>query len=259
MNVLTSLVLSGAMALAQGPITDKVMVSFPNPVIVSGTTLPAGDYTIRQLPSSNNPRVLEFSSNDGTKVEVTTTAFPLLDNRSQKPTSVILEQRGNSYHVSKIWLAGKNYGYGLVPSDDTTATASTSQGIRLTASYAPAAQQTTTSTTTETRTTTEETTVAQAQPPAPAPTTPAPEQQQQNQTQAQATPPEQPAPTPAPAAQPEPTPTPAPTPAPAPTTTDTAQDTQRSTPDMPATASHWPLLMLAGGLLSAAGLRLRRG
>jgi hypothetical protein len=238
-TVVSSLVLSAVIALAQGPITDKVTVSFPNPVVVSGTTLPAGEYTIRQLPSSNNPRVLEFTSDNGTKVEVTTTAFPILDNRNQKPTSVILEQRGNAYHVSQIWLAGKNYGYGLVPGDANSATAATSQAIRLTATYTPAGQQAAAAT--------EPTAVAQAQPPPPAPTTPAPEPQQQ--TQAQASPP-------APAAQPEPTPAPAPSP----TLTDTpAQETRRTTPDMPATASHWPLLMLAGSLLSAAGLRLRRG
>ena len=246
-KILTPLALSG-MALAQGPITDKVKVTFPNPVVVSGTTLAAGEYMIRQLPSANNPRVLEFSSNDGTKVEVTTTAFPILDNMNRKPTSVILEQHGNTYHVSKIWLAGKNYGYGLPVSGDSAAMASTdNSGLRLTASYAPAQAEQTTQTATRTE---ETTTVAQA---IPQESAPAPQQtEQQTQTQAQATPPEQPAPTPAPA-QSEPAPAqPEPAPAPAQTTA------QADTPDMPATATHWPLLMLAGGVLSVGGLRIRK-
>lgn len=250
LKVLTPLVLTG-MALAQGPVTDKVKVTFPNPVVVAGTTLPAGEYMIRQLPSANNPRVLEFSSDDGMKVEVTTTAFPILDNMNRKPTSVILEQRGNAYHVSKIWLAGKNYGYGLPTSGDSTAIASNdNNGLKLTASYAPARQETV-----QTETRREETTVAQATPPqqpepAPAPT-PA-QTQQQTQDQAQATPPEQPAPTPTPA-QTEP----------APAAQEPVQVAQNNTPApatpaMPETAAHWPLLMLAGGALSVAGLRLRK-
>lgn len=253
LKVLTPLAFA-AITLAQGPVTDKVKVTFPNPVVVAGTTLPAGEYMIRQLPSANNPRVLEFSTDDGTKVEVTTTAFPILDNMNRKPTSVILEQRGNAYHVSKIWLAGKNYGYGLPTSGDSTAMASSdSNGMRLTASYAPAAtEQTTTTQTTETRRE-ESTTVAQATPqpePAPAPQQTPAQTEQQTQTQAQATPPEQPAPTPTPA-QTEPAPTPAPEPAP-------VQTAQNTTPEMPSTASHWSFLMLAGGFLSVAGLRLRK-
>lgn len=250
-KVLTPLVLAG-MALAQGPVADKVKVTFPNPVVVSGTTLAPGDYMIRQLPSANNPRVLEFSSDDGMKVEVTTTAFPILDNMNRKPTSVILERHGNTYHVSKIWLAGKNYGYGVpVSGDSATMAATGNDGLRLTASYAPPqTAQTTQTTTTRTE---ETTTVAQSTPPPqqpePAPQ-PTPQQtEQQTQTQAQATPPEQPAPTPTPA-QTEPEPA---QPQPAP-----AQTAQNDTPDMPATASHWPLLMLAGGVLTVVGLRIRK-
>lgn len=250
-KVLTPLVLTGV-ALAQGPITDKVKVTFPNPVVVSGTTLAAGEYMIRQLPSANNPRVLEFSSDDGMKVEVTTTAFPILDNMNRKPTSVILEQHGNTYHVSKIWLAGKNYGYGLPVSSDAAMMASAdNNGLRLTASYAPGQAEQTTQTTETTTRTEETTTVAQSTPPpqqpepAPAPQQTPQQTEQQIQTQAQATPPEQPAPTPTPAqTQPEPAPQPAPV-------------AQNDTPDMPATASHWPLLMLAGGFLTVAGLRMR--
>ena len=252
-KVLTPLVLAGAV-LAQGPITDKVKVTFPNPVVVSGTTIAAGEYMIRQLPSANNPRVLEFSSDDGMKVEVTATAFPILDNMNRKPTSVILEQHGNTYHVSKIWLAGKNYGYGLPVSTDSTAMASTdNNGLRLTASYAPAQPAPTTTETTQTTTTrTEETTtVAQATPPQqpePAPQQTPAQTEQQTQTQAQATPPEQPAPTPTPAqTEPEPAQQPAP-----------VQTAQNDTPDLPATASHWPLLMMAGGALTLLGLRVRK-
>ncbi len=167
---------------AQGPITDRLEVEFTQPVMVGDQRLEPGKYTIRQLPSQNNPRILEFSTDRGTNIQATAAAAPVMTNRNTKETSVILEQRGSDYHVRQVWLAGRNYGYEFLPIDGsagalrvTTGTVTPPRTIRLAATYTPGTQ---TTETTASRTTTE-TTERAAQTPAPqnpqAPETPTPQ------------------------------------------------------------------------------------
>ncbi|MBX9601272.1 MAG: hypothetical protein K2X35_09715 [Bryobacteraceae bacterium] len=173
---------------AQGPITDRLEVEFTQPVMVGDQRLEPGKYTIRQLPSQNNPRILEFSTNRGTKVQATAAAAPVMTNRNTKETSVILEQRGSDYHVRQVWVSGKNYGYEFLPIDGsagelrvTTGTITAPRTIRLAATYTPGTQ---TTETTASQTTTE-TTERAAQTPAPTPQTPATEQQTAEQQRAE--------------------------------------------------------------------------
>lgn len=210
--------LAVALAPAQGPIHDKLTVTFSQPVVVGDKTLPPGEYTIRQLESANNPRLLEFSSENGMRVEATASAFATLDNSTSKETKVVLERRGGNQYVKQVWLRGKDYGYELVPGEVPAVTAQNQQ-MRMTATYqapqpAPEPRQE----------------IAQAAPPAPAPP-PARE------------------PEPAPAPAPEAAPAPAPEPAPAPAA---------PTPPMPDTAAGWPAMMIAGFMLTAAGTIVRR-
>lgn len=211
--------LAATLAPAQGPVYDRLTVTFSQPVVVGDKTLPPGEYTIRQLESANNPRLLEFSSEDGMRVEATASAFATLDNLTSNETKVVLERRGGNQYVKQVWLRGKNYGYELVPGEVPAVTAQNQQ-MRMTATYqapqpAPEPRQE----------------IAQA-PPAPAPP-----------------PAREPEPAPAPAPAPEAAPAPAPEPAPAPVAT---------TPAMPDTAAGWPAMMIAGLMLSAAGTIVRR-
>jgi hypothetical protein len=186
--------LAATLAPAQGPIHDRLTVTFSQPVVVGDKTLPPGEYTIRQLESANNPRLLEFSSENGMRVEATASAFATLDNLTSKETKVVLERRGGNQYVKQVWLRGKDYGYELVPGEVPAVTAQNQQ-MRMTATYqapqpAPEPRQE----------------IAQAPPPAPAPP-PAREPE--------------PAPAPAPEAAPAPEPAPAPA-APTPPMPDTA-------------------------------------
>lgn len=175
---------------AQGPITDRLEVEFTQPVMVGDQRLEPGKYTIRQLPSQNNPRILEFSTDRGTNVQATAAAAPVMTNRNTKETSVILEQRGSDYHVRQVWLAGRNYGYEFLPVDGsagalrvTTGTVTAPRTIRLAATYTPGTQ---TTETTATQTTTE-TTERAAQTPAPqTPQTPQTPAQQPTEEQQRA-------------------------------------------------------------------------
>ncbi|MCC6860034.1 MAG: hypothetical protein IT158_15810 [Bryobacterales bacterium] len=203
-------------AFGQGPLYDKVVVDLPYSVTLTDKTLPPGEYTIRQLPGSGNPRTLTIYSNDGQKFETSAITLPALDNRTPDDTTVILHHIGNDYYFDKIWVQGKNYGYEFVlPDAVKSRIRERAEPVTVAATYeaVPAEQPA------------EE--VAQAQPaPAPAP---------------------EPAPEAAPAPAPEPAPEAAPAPAPAPAPV-----------RMPETSANWLALLLGGGLLSGAGLAIRR-
>jgi hypothetical protein len=218
---------------AQGPISDTIKVTFPNPVIVAGERVPAGEYTIRQVDSASNPRLLEFASEDGTRHELVASAMPAADQLVRRDTSVILEQRGDDYYLRQIWIEGKDYGYEFAPSPDERSTeVAAADRLTLAATYVPEPAER-----------------AEVIPPAP---TPAPEER------VEVTPPPPAAPEPEERAQVTPPPvveqpSPAPTPAPAP-----AAPEPREAEPLPATAAHWAGMLLAGFGLTAAGLVLRR-
>jgi hypothetical protein len=98
-------------AIAQGPVGDTVMVNFDRPVQVGSYTLGPGEYTVRQITSASNPRVLEFTSDHGTRLEATVTAIPIMQNTPPGETEVILQDEGGGARLHRIWVQGKTYGY----------------------------------------------------------------------------------------------------------------------------------------------------
>lgn len=248
---------------AQSPITDTIVVNFANPVKVNGTELSAGEYTIRQLPSASSPRLLEFTSDNGTKLEVVASAIPTIDNRTARKTRVLLERRGDNFELDKIWIEGKDHGYSFTTSNGEPGVVSgggasnNASNVIVTGRYTPE-QQTA-------ATTPSPSVAAQERPaePAPAPTpspAPAPAPPQSRETVET---PKSPSPAPS---EPQTTPqnsTPPPS-------TDVAQADTRTpanqaapaerTPQpeaMPQTASNFGNIALAGIFLLATGALLR--
>src|ERR1051326_2019382 len=88
-------------SFGQGPVGDEVMVTFDQTVQVGSHALPAGKYTIRQVTSASNPRVLEFTSDNGTKLEATVAAVPILQNTPPSKTRVILDNEGGTARLDK--------------------------------------------------------------------------------------------------------------------------------------------------------------
>lgn len=228
---------SGLGVVAQEPITDKLEVTLPHTTWVGSQSLAPGTYRIRQLPTASSPRLLEFSSNNGTKMETAITTIAAIGNNTQHDTSVTLEQRDGQYHLTHVWIAGKTYGYELpVDGNRQLASKSDSEKMTLAGSYVP-------------------------NQPAPAPEQPKQEPQQVAQAAPTPTPdparsqiPETPA---QPVTQAEPAPpqaavTPEPVPEPAKPAEMAAQ-----TPPMPATATYWPDLLLGGSVLLLLGLVVR--
>jgi hypothetical protein len=210
-------------ANAQGPLYDKVIVDLPYAVTINNTTLQPGNYVIRQMDDmGTNSRVLMIFGDNGMKLKATAITIATLDNNTPNKTEVTLHHYGNDYYFDKVWIQGKNYGYEFpLPPSVKARRNEQMQPYTVAATYEPTRQK-------------EEPQPQVAQntpPPAPAPApepAPAPPPQQE----AQNTPP------------PAPAPAPAPEPAPA--------------PAMPHTAGNWLGLMLSGGMLSGAGMMLRK-
>jgi len=218
-----SLMLTGV-GRAQGPAGDQIKITFDRAVAVGSHSLPAGEYLIRQVTSGSNPRVLEFTSKNGTQLDATVTAIPIMQNTAPTETKVILDEEGGTPRLARIWVQGKNYGYAF-PGTAASAVQTAANAGRLEGRYTAE----TANNSAERAAAPEPAPQPRAETPAP---TPAPEPQQQAQAQPQ---PEAPAPQPAPA---ESTPQPAPT-------------------AMPATALGWADAVGAGLLLMAAGLLMR--
>jgi hypothetical protein len=232
-----------SVGVAQGPLYDKIIVTLPYPMTVNGTTLQPGDYEIRQHESAaGGSRILHFYSDGGMKLETTAMAIPTLDNKTPEETKLVLDHIGSNYYLNKVWVQGKNYGYEFpIPEEVRRRENERNTSASVVARYEPAASSSSSTTTVQTTETTERTEVAQAAP-APVEAAPAPA-------------PVEAAPAPAPQAEAQPARAPAPDPE---VTARGEMAADRPSPDMPATAGDWMNLLLGGGLLSSAGLALRR-
>jgi hypothetical protein len=227
----------GICLLAQHPVSDKVVVTFAKPVMVGETRVEPGEYTIRQLTSAANPRVLEFSTDSGTKLQATAMAIPVLDNLNTKKTTVLVYEGATADRLHRIWIEGKSYGYEFPePAGLSEQELAQSRRMVITGTYTPERRE-----------------VAQAAPPPQRPTesstTPSEAQQQP--------PPPQREPEPAPPAPPRREPEPAPVPQSEPPQPTPPAET-RQTPPMPATATNWYTIALSGLLLMGLGLALER-
>src|SRR5436190_16616430 len=125
-------------ALAQGPVGDEVKITFDRAVMVGSETLPPGEYTIRQVTSASNPRVLEFTHDNGTKLDATVTAIPILQNTPPAKTTAVLNDEGGGARLARIWVQGKSYGYEFTGTAAPASQAASST-VRLEGRYEPGA------------------------------------------------------------------------------------------------------------------------
>ena len=98
-------------ATGQGPAGDEIRVTFDRETQVGSEMLPAGDYTVRQVTSASNPRILAFRTDHGTKLEGTVAAIPVMRNTPPPDTRVVIDDEGGAPRLTRIWVQGKNYGY----------------------------------------------------------------------------------------------------------------------------------------------------
>ncbi len=92
--------------------TDTIRVHFEYPVIVSGTELPAGNYTIQITPSSGANVLLTLRSESGRQ-------SMLLVNPVRAPRAgaaggtVVLSRQGEQYRLEQVWMT-EDLGFELI-------------------------------------------------------------------------------------------------------------------------------------------------
>ncbi|GAC1504367.1 MAG: hypothetical protein NVS1B6_12370 [Steroidobacteraceae bacterium] len=238
---------------AQGPLYDKVIVDLPYAVTLNETTLQPGHYVIRQFESPGGAsRILQIFTDNGMKLKTSAQTIPALDNNTPENTKVILHHYGQDYYFDKIWIQGKNYGYEFpLPS------AVKSREREKMQPYTVAAKYESTTANDESSSSSSTDTVSSATPPAAA--APAATDNTASATTAQSAPPASTdTSSTASSSTSSSTTSAAAAPAPSTDTSASAGDTGSSRRRMPHTSGNWLGMLLSGGLLSGAGMLLRR-
>lgn len=228
---------------AQGPLYDKVIVDLPYSVSLNKTVLQPGHYVIRQLDTAGGgSRVLQIFTDNGMKLKTTALTIPALDNNTPESTRVILHHYGKDYYFDKIWIQGKNYGYEFpLPPAVKSRQRERMEPYTVAAKYEPTNKSGETVTENSSSVSSSSTSTASNTPPArtdssASTSTPAPSEPTtvaQNRT---------------------------------PSATDTTMSNSptsndngsRSSRRMPKTGGDWLMMLLSGGMLSGAGLLLRK-
>jgi hypothetical protein len=222
---------------AQGPLYDKVIVDLPYTVTINNTVLQPGHYVIRQLDDpGGGSRVLQIFSDNGMKFKTSVMTIPALDNRTPEHTNVILHHYGKDYYFDKIWIQGKNYGYEFpLPPAVKSRQRERMEPYTVAATYEPTNQSGQTVANNNSSVNSAPATPA----PAPAPSTAASSTTQEQTTVAQNTPPQA---------------------VPDNSNNNNNNNTSSSsnTRTMPHTNGNWLAMLLSGGMLSSAGMLLRR-
>jgi hypothetical protein len=106
--------LSAITRTAAAQMLSTIKVTLPFAASAGGVTLPAGEYTIRDLQGSAGTSVLQISARDGKSVFAM--VMEVVAPKSQQPaeeSSVVLKLTDAGYQIQTIWLAGREIGYEL--------------------------------------------------------------------------------------------------------------------------------------------------
>jgi hypothetical protein len=107
-NVLAiSVFFCSSLGLAAAQTGTFMTVNLPNATMVGSTSLPAGEYTVREIESNGNGAILQFGNATGTKATVFAQQIPSDVTRSE----VTLKSDGAHLQLDKIFLAERDYGF----------------------------------------------------------------------------------------------------------------------------------------------------
>jgi hypothetical protein len=108
--MMTAVVCLGA-AIGSAQSMERVTVNLPVAAKVGNFSLPAGEYSIRELNNS----VIEISSNarKGVSVFATVNQIDAPNHEAADHTKVTLRKDANGYQIDKIWVEGQDLGFEL--------------------------------------------------------------------------------------------------------------------------------------------------
>lgn len=94
---------------------DRVRVNLPYAARIGNVSLPAGEYSIRELKNS----VIEITSeaHRGVNTFATVNQIVAPNHGMVDHTKVILRQDANGYRLQSIWLEGQDMGFELTSAE----------------------------------------------------------------------------------------------------------------------------------------------
>jgi hypothetical protein len=113
----TVVYLGGLIGAASAQTVSTTRVTLPYAASVGGVTLPAGEYTIRNLHDNGAASALQISGDDGKSIFVM--AMEVVAPKTQQVSDaprVELKLTDAGYQIQTIWLAGREVGYEIVGS-----------------------------------------------------------------------------------------------------------------------------------------------
>jgi len=113
-----SVLLFGGLTLADGqiPSNSVLKANIPFSFMVQNKTLPAGEYTIRETGADiDSDNILEIVSNTGKDRAVLFQTIGTITERMPKSSELVFDKVGDSYFLSKIFVAGDNDGSLIEP------------------------------------------------------------------------------------------------------------------------------------------------
>jgi hypothetical protein len=99
------------MGTASAQMVEQLKVNLPYAATVGGVTLPAGEYTIRNLNEDGGSAVLQFSSFNGKTVAAMASEVVAPKHQNLDEAKVVLKQTGEGYQIQSVWLQGQEVGY----------------------------------------------------------------------------------------------------------------------------------------------------
>jgi len=110
-TMIALLVLVGSMAVAaqaQGGSRTQLVATIPFEFSIGDKTMPAGEYTVRQVNPSSDRAVLQLRNQDG-KASAMVQMNALIDKaKAQETASLIFNHYGNKYFFAQAWIPGND-------------------------------------------------------------------------------------------------------------------------------------------------------
>ena len=109
-TMIALLVLVGGMAVAaqaQTGARTQLIASIPFEFNVGEKTMPAGEYTVRQVNPSSDRAVLQLSSRNG-KATVMIQMNPVIAKGAKEKSNLTFNRYGNQYFFAQAWMPGND-------------------------------------------------------------------------------------------------------------------------------------------------------
>jgi hypothetical protein len=101
--------------VASAQTMTMVHVNLPEGTKVGKVSLPAGEYSIKEL--NNSVLEIKSESHQGVNAFVTANSIETKNGVAAASTKVILKKEGNGYQIETIWLEGQELGFELVAAE----------------------------------------------------------------------------------------------------------------------------------------------